>query len=82
MNDGAIWRTAAAVMAVDVDGVTELRLKHANGQEGVLSAEDILEGHMRVIDRSTLEVSIYESVEAMVSDGWLPVDAGTYTNSH
>lgn len=77
MNDDAIWKTAAAVMAFDVDGVTELRLKHSNGQRGVISSEDILEGVMRVIDRRTLEVSIYDSVEAMVLDGWLPSDART-----
>ncbi|MFB0492124.1 hypothetical protein ABIE45_004710 [Methylobacterium sp. OAE515] len=74
MNEDAIWKTAAAVMAFDVDGVTELRLKHANGQRGVISSEDILNGVMRVIDRRTLEISIYESVEAMVLDGWLPSD--------
>lgn len=65
----AIWHTAIGIMTFDVDG-GGLRFVHADGQVGVMFAEDMLNGRMRVVDERTQEVGVYESIEALVLGGW------------
>lgn len=65
-----LWRTAAAIMAFDVEGGGALAFRHASGQIGTLSAEDNLNGRMRLVDEGSGEVSAYDSVDALVRDGW------------
>lgn len=69
-EDAALWRTAAAIMAFDVEGGSTLAFRHASGQVGTLSAEDNLNGRMRLVDERSGEVSAYDSVDALVRDGW------------
>lgn len=69
-EEARLWRTAAAIMAFDVDGSGSLAFRHASGQIGTLSAEDNLNGRMRLVSERSGEVSTYDSVEALVRDGW------------
>ncbi|MCP1550203.1 MULTISPECIES: hypothetical protein [Methylorubrum] len=65
-----LWRTAAAIMAFDIDGGGALAFRHASGQVGTLSAEDNLNGRMRLVDERSGEISTYDSVNALIRDGW------------
>lgn len=62
----AVWHTAIGIMTFDVDGGGALRFVHADGQTGSITAEDLLEGRLRVVDERTREIGLYESVEALV----------------
>ncbi|KQT96085.1 hypothetical protein ASG60_20610 [Methylobacterium sp. Leaf469] len=57
-------------MAFDIDGDGSLAFRHASGLIGTLSAEDNLNGRMRLVSERAGEVSAYDSVEALVRDGW------------
>lgn len=65
-----LWRTATAIMTFDVDGSGALVFRHTSGQTGMLSAEDNLNGRMRLVDPQSGEISGYDSVAALVKDGW------------
>ncbi|MHC2088744.1 hypothetical protein [Methylobacterium sp. CM6244] len=69
-EEARLWGTTAAIMAFDVDGGGSLAFKHTSGQIGTLSAEDNLNGRMRLVSEQFGEVSAYDSVEALVRDGW------------
>lgn len=69
-EEARLWRTAAAIMAFDVDGGGALAFRHASGQVGTLSAEDNLNGRMRLVDARSGEISAYDSIAALVGDGW------------
>ena len=66
----AVARTFAAMINIDVVGADALQLRHANGQLGLLTAGDILDGRLRVADARTRETVTYEHIEAMVVAGW------------
>lgn len=66
----AVARTFAAMINIDVVGADALQLRHANGQLGLLTADDILDGRLRVADARTRETVTYEHIEAMVVAGW------------
>ena len=66
----AVAHTFAAMINVDVVGADALHLRHANGQLGLLTAADILDGRLRVVDTRTRETVTYEHIEAMVVAGW------------
>lgn len=65
----SVWKVAAAILCFDVDGEGELLLKHTNGHTGSLSAHDILNGRMRVVDPRAGETIEHASIECLVLDG-------------
>ena len=69
LND-AIARIFAALINVDVVGDEALHLEHRNGQRGLMTADDILDGCLRVVDARTREVSTYEHIAALIAAGW------------
>lgn len=69
-EEARLWRTAAAIMAFDVDGSGALAFRHTSGQTGMLSAEDNLNGRMHLVDPHSGEISAYDSVAALVEGGW------------
>lgn len=69
-EEARLWRTAAAIMAFDVDGGGSLTFRHTSGQTGRLSAEDNLNGRMRLVDARSAEINAYDSIEALMRDGW------------
>lgn len=66
----AVAHTFAAMINVDVVGADALHLRHTNGQLGLLTADDILDGCLRVVDPRTRETVTYEHIEDMVVAGW------------
>ncbi|TNC09042.1 hypothetical protein FF100_27445 [Methylobacterium terricola] len=69
----AVAREFAAIINVDVVGADGLHLQHEDGQSGMIAADDLLEGRLRVVDRRAGEVSEYEHLEALVRAGWSSV---------
>lgn len=45
--------------------------KHIDGRYGVVAVMDVVNDHYNIKDRSTGEISSYDSAEALVEDGWV-----------
>jgi hypothetical protein len=61
-------RRAFQAPPITFDG--KLALKHADGRFGQVSLTDLMRGVLRVVDRTSEEAFIYDTVDALIAAGW------------